>query len=84
MKKKLAALVALGLSSVLFLSGCGTKQDKAEENGLEKVRVILDWTPNTNHTGFYVAKELGYYEDLHSVCQHQQPTKTESTDNLHI
>ncbi|WP_223649811.1 ABC transporter substrate-binding protein [Hymenobacter psoromatis] len=23
--------------------------------------VALDWTPNTNHTGFFVAQELGYY-----------------------
>lgn len=78
MKKKLAALVALGLSSVLFLSGCGTKQDKAEENGLEKVRVILDWTPNTNHTGFYVAKELGYYEDLGLDVEIIQPSEGSS------
>ena len=78
MKKKLAALVALGLSSVLFLSGCGTKQDKAEENGLEKVRLILDWTPNTNHTGFYVAKELGYYEDLGLDVEIIQPSEGSS------
>jgi len=26
--------------------------------------VALDWTPNTNHTGFYVAKAKGYYEKL--------------------
>ncbi|MDU4890472.1 MAG: ABC transporter substrate-binding protein [Clostridium sp.] len=78
MKKKLAALVALGLSSVLFLSGCDTKQDKAEENGLEKVRVILDWTPNTNHTGFYVAKELGYYEDLGLDVEIIQPSEGSS------
>lgn len=78
MKKKLAALVALGLSSVLLLSGCGTKQDKAEENGLEKVRVILDWTPNTNHTGFYVAKELGYYEDLGLDVEIIQPSEGSS------
>jgi ABC-type nitrate/sulfonate/bicarbonate transport system substrate-binding protein len=25
------------------------------------VSVALDWTPNTNHTGIYVAQELGYY-----------------------
>ena len=78
MKKKLAALVALGLSSVLFVRGCGTKQDKAEENGLEKVRVILDWTPNTNHTGFYVAKELGYYEDLGLDVEIIQPSEGSS------
>ena len=29
----------------------------------EKVTVVLDWTPNTNHTGMYVALEKGYYED---------------------
>lgn len=78
MKKKLAALVALGLSSVLFLSGCGTKQDKAEENGLEKVKLILDWTPNTNHTGFYVAKELGYYEELGLDVEIIQPSEGSS------
>lgn len=30
---------------------------------MDNVRVALDWTPNTNHTGFYVAAELGYYAD---------------------
>jgi ABC-type nitrate/sulfonate/bicarbonate transport system substrate-binding protein len=27
----------------------------------ETVSVALDWTPNTNHTGIYVAEKLGYY-----------------------
>ena len=26
------------------------------------VRLALDWTPNTNHTGFYVAKANGWYD----------------------
>ncbi|MEZ0483892.1 ABC transporter substrate-binding protein [Fibrella aquatica] len=30
---------------------------------MEKLRLALDWTPNTNHTGFFVARELGYYAD---------------------
>lgn len=29
---------------------------------LQKVKVVLDWTPNTNHTGLYVAKAKGYWE----------------------
>ncbi|MEP6776090.1 MAG: ABC transporter substrate-binding protein [Chloroflexota bacterium] len=33
----------------------GTKPDK--------VRFSLDWTPNTNHTGIYVAMEKGWYKD---------------------
>jgi ABC-type nitrate/sulfonate/bicarbonate transport system substrate-binding protein len=28
-----------------------------------EVKVALDWTPNTNHIGIYVAQELGYYKD---------------------
>jgi len=27
----------------------------------QKVTVLLDWFPNTNHTGLYVAKEKGYF-----------------------
>jgi len=30
---------------------------------LGSVRLALDWTPNTNHTGFYVAEANGWYED---------------------
>jgi ABC-type nitrate/sulfonate/bicarbonate transport system substrate-binding protein len=29
----------------------------------EQVTVSLDWTPNTNHIGIYVAKARGYYAD---------------------
>jgi len=27
------------------------------------VKVALDWSPNTNHTGFYVARAKGWYQD---------------------
>jgi ABC-type nitrate/sulfonate/bicarbonate transport system substrate-binding protein len=29
---------------------------------LTDVKIVLDWTPNTNHTGLYVAKDQGYFE----------------------
>lgn len=29
-----------------------------------KIRLALDWTPNTNHTGFFVALEKGYYQEV--------------------
>lgn len=29
----------------------------------EPVRLALDWTPNTDHTGFYVAQAKGWYAD---------------------
>lgn len=29
----------------------------------KKIVLALDWTPNTNHLGFYVAKARGFYEE---------------------
>ncbi|HLA17461.1 MAG TPA: ABC transporter substrate-binding protein [Candidatus Limnocylindrales bacterium] len=29
-----------------------------------RVRLALDWTPNTNHTGFYVARSNDWYDDV--------------------
>lgn len=33
-------------------------------NSYIKMRVALDWTPNINHIGFFIAKEKGFYRDL--------------------
>ena len=30
---------------------------------MKKIKLALDWTPNINHIGFYVAKEKGFYEE---------------------
>ena len=62
---KLKKIVSLGLISTLslsILSGCSKKEDKSSE-GLQDVTMVLDWTPNTNHTGLYVALENGYFKD---------------------
>ncbi|MFT8321205.1 MAG: ABC transporter substrate-binding protein [Bacillus sp. (in: firmicutes)] len=53
------------ITALLFLTSCSNSSDpekKQTEKGLKKVTVVLDWTPNTNHTGLYVAKEKGYFE----------------------
>lgn len=64
MKKKLLAL-GLILTMVMSMSACsGKSQNDAEkEKKLRDVTVILDYVPNTNHTGIYAAKDLGYYEE---------------------
>jgi ABC-type nitrate/sulfonate/bicarbonate transport system substrate-binding protein len=38
------------------------------------VTLVLDWTPNTNHTGFYVAQALGYYDEANLDVTIQEPT----------
>ncbi|MBS4178657.1 ABC transporter substrate-binding protein [Lederbergia citrea] len=47
---------------LLLLEGCASN-DGSKNEGLKKVSVVLDWTPNTNHTGLYVAQEKGYFKD---------------------
>ncbi len=59
MKRYLMALLALSL--VLGVVACGDHDDDA--SGLEKVTLMLDYTPNTNHSGIYLANEKGYYRD---------------------
>ncbi len=36
------------------------------------VKIALDWTPNVNHIGFFIAQELGFYKeyDVHTTIIH--------------
>lgn len=60
MKKCIALVMALVLCFGVAACGGGESADSAE--GLKDVTLVLDYVPNTNHTGFYVARDLGYYE----------------------
>lgn len=64
-------IVCLLAVPLLFLQGCGAPQNGNEQ--LEKVTVLLDWTPNTNHTGVYVAQKLGYYKEQGLDVEIAQP-----------
>jgi len=60
-RRLIIALVAL-----LALAGCaGSEGGGAPAGGAapaaQKIRIALDWTPNTNHTGLYVAQQEGYF-----------------------
>ena len=70
MKKK--SLLSLLLCTVLLTAaGCGNQEKPAGEGAgeskqpakLRDVQLMLDWSANTNHTGLYAAKDLGYYEE---------------------
>jgi ABC-type nitrate/sulfonate/bicarbonate transport system substrate-binding protein len=51
----------------------GGATEFAQADETTAVTLILDWTPNTNHTGFFVAQALGYYEEAHLVVTIQEP-----------
>ncbi|PJJ29370.1 ABC transporter substrate-binding protein [Lacrimispora celerecrescens] len=62
-KTGLAILMAAAAAAILTACG-GTGKQAANTNSsdLKKVTFVLDWTPNTNHTGLYVAEEKGYFK----------------------
>ena len=59
--KIIAACVAVAL-----LWGCGSDGNPtpspSPSRELSTVRLALDWTPNTNHVGFYVARSKGLFD----------------------
>lgn len=62
MRKLAAAVLALALA--LSLAACGGKNaGEGQDTQLTGVTICLDWTPNTNHTGLYVAAAKGYFEE---------------------
>ncbi len=68
-----AACAALVLAALLAACGGGGGSDSSGSStaaggeggggGTEDVTLQLDWTPNTNHTGFFVAQQEGFYEE---------------------
>lgn len=56
-------LLAVAGGAASLLAACGDDDADAAAAGKTKVTLALDWTPNTNHTGFYVADKLGYFAD---------------------
>lgn len=69
MEKRLLSMI-LVIAMAVSMAGCASEKEKAEtkveENGekeLEEITFVLDWTPNTNHTGVYVADAKGYFEE---------------------
>ena len=62
MKKKIIAILMAGCMTC-SLAACGSDEGEKGKEGKEKITFVLDWTPNTNHTGLYVAQEKDYFED---------------------
>ena len=66
MKKLITIILTFILVGTLV--GCNQSKNTEEKNSdkktdLKKITVVLDWTPNTNHTGLYVALANGYFEE---------------------
>lgn len=85
--KKLLAIILVCILTVSVLAGCGSEStdnassgsassDSAspdEAKGSTKLTFVLDWTPNTNHTGLYVAQDKGWFAEAGLDVEIVQP-----------
>lgn len=60
--RKLLIIMLAIIVLIVSAAGCSSNQVPQDEN-LAQTTIMLDWAPNTNHTGLYVALEKGYFED---------------------
>lgn len=69
MRKILCLLLAVIMISMSF-TACSNSKVSDEK---EKITFVLDWTPNTNHTGLYVALSKGYFDEAGLEVEIVQP-----------
>ena len=69
------------------MAGCGkqaetesTSESTEKSKELTEITFVLDWTPNTNHTGLYVAQAKGYFEDAGLKVNIIQPPEDGATN----
>jgi ABC-type nitrate/sulfonate/bicarbonate transport system substrate-binding protein len=67
--KRLSLIVAILMFIVLMTTACGSPTAKE----LIPVKLMLDWVPNTNHTGIFVAQAKGYFKEVGLAVDIIQP-----------
>lgn len=68
----LLVIAVLGFGVV----GCTNSKTSTTSTGKKDVTVVLDWTPNTNHTGLYVAQVKHYFDQAGLTVHIIQPGKS--------
>lgn len=64
--KRLLALL-LSVSIIFCISACSKTEDNVN------ITIVLDWAPNTNHTGIFVAQAKGYFKEAGLNVEIVQP-----------
>jgi len=73
-KNTINSLLLALLLILVSMAGCSQQTPSANSAPL-KVRFILDYLPNTNHTGVYIARDLGYFAEEGLEVEIIQPTE---------
>ena len=87
MNRLLIASLAV-LTALLVACGGGGETPRAREAGTStpaptatprRATLMLDWTPNTNHSGIYVAKQQGWYREAGIDLDIVEPSGTRAS-----
>lgn len=73
---------AVALVMVLLAGACAGSDHTKNAADRDKVTVVLDWTPNTNHSGIYLAQAKGWYRDAGLDVKVIEPGDTPSLEIL--
>lgn len=73
---RILKLLFISLISLVLVVSCN-KSTKEKE--LKKITIVLDWVPNTNHTGLFVAKNKGYFKEKGIEIEIVQPSEDSSS-----
>ena len=71
--KRALALLMAAVCVLAAFAGCAREEGDTGAQQKAKITVVLDWTPNTNHTGLYVALKNGYFTDNGLEVTIEQP-----------
>lgn len=83
--KKLLSLILVCLLAAGAFAACSDKKSDGntaatEQSGTQTtpsektaITFVLDWTPNTNHTGLYVAQDKGWFDEAGLTVEIVQP-----------
>lgn len=92
LKRLLTAVMAAGLTFSMCACGLDVSKDVEKDKSadasldgkdsedLTDITIVLDWTPNTNHMGLYVAQDKGYFEEAGLNVSIIQPPDNGATD----
>ena len=67
----------------VLAAGCGgSASSHKTSRKLTKVSVMLDWTPNTNHSGIYLAERKGWYAEVGLDVKILQPGQNSDVEQI--
>jgi len=65
----------LAVVALIVVAACGG-DDEPTTGSVRSVTLVLDWTPNTNHGGIFLAAANGWYDDAGIDLEIVQPGET--------